>query len=483
MYLIIVLIFFNLIILWYYTHVYDGIPTEVTTDVRFNDVTIVITEFEHFENNILETLHHITHLHPHINIVVLSPTYPYPYINIENKNVKLVRTNIDLSRPKKYTDPLYYIKTKYVLIIPDSTRIHKNVSISHLLSHYKNMAVENQIMVLPILRDIHQCVTFDLDLKTWSLKYFTQENIVKCDSFSNQVVLLLKTHMLHQMSEAFMSPFYESFYIQRKLMNSTFHVRNDNYFYLGKILFTSNHNKWKHEVKLKERRKYLYKVLGIKYELDTSGIESYLGCTRSTPRCFPTVLDVPSYLYEGRWTPPCCLKALRDTAKHVFNVYNRFMLRYWLEGGSLLGAARYNDIIPWDYDVDIGMYMGDIKKSTFLQKVWEGKKHIDSDGYVWERATEGDFIRVQYSETNHLHVDIFPFYEKDGMMTKDTWFDTHRQDMEFPAHYLNPLEEITFIGVYVTVPNNYKQFLELKFGKGVIENPQYPFPEKLRGNT
>ena len=36
-------------------------------------------------------------------------------------------------------------------------------------------------------------------------------------------------------------------------------------------------------------------------------------------------------------------------------------------------------------------------------------------------------------------LDIFPFYEKNGVMTKNTWFKTHRQDSEFPAHYLKPL--------------------------------------------
>ena len=32
----------------------------------------------------------------------------------------------------------------------------------------------------------------------------------------------------------------------------------------------------------------------------------------------------------------------------------------------------------------------------------------------------------------------------------------------------------------VPVPNNYTKFLELKFGKGAIEHPQYPNPKKLR---
>ena len=150
--------------------------------------------------------------------------------------------------------------------------------------------------------------------------------------------------------------------------------------------------------------------------------------------------------------------------------------RYWLEGGSLLGAARNGDIIPWDYDIDIGIYKDDIEKSAHLTLCATKGKFVDDDGFVWERSkeSEGDFFRVQYSETNHLHVDIFPFYSKNRMMTKDTWFKSHKQDTEFPEHYLEPLTTVDFLGMQVSAPNHWKEFLEYKFGKGVIDNPKYP---------
>ncbi len=148
-----------------------------------------------------------------------------------------------------------------------------------------------------------------------------------------------------------------------------------------------------------------------------------------------------------------------------------------MEGGSLLGAARNGDIIPWDYDVDIGIYREDIEKSFHLKTCSKGN-FIDDEGYVWEKSqeSEGDFYRVQFSETNHLHVDIFPFYPKNGIMTKDTWLKTHKQDTEFSERYLKPRVSIDFVGMQVSAPNNLKEFLEYKFGKGVIENPQYPDP-------
>ena len=46
---------------------------------------------------------------------------------------------------------------------------------------------------------------------------------------------------------------------------------------------------------------------------------------------------------------------LREVARYVIQTLERCRVRYWLEGGSLLGAARAGDIIPWDYDVDLGI--------------------------------------------------------------------------------------------------------------------------------
>nr|XP_014335330.1 PREDICTED: fukutin-related protein [Bos mutus] len=143
----------------------------------------------------------------------------------------------------------------------------------------------------------------------------------------------------------------------------------------------------------------------------------------------------------------------------------------------LLGAARHGDIIPWDYDVDLGIYLEDVGNCEQLRGAEAGSV-VDERGFVWEKAVEGDFFRVQYSESNHLHVDLWPFYPRNGVMTKDTWLD-HRQDVEFPEHFLQPLVPLPFAGFVAQAPNNYRRFLELKFGPGVIENPEYPNPALL----
>ena len=45
---------------------------------------------------------------------------------------------------------------------------------------------------------------------------------------------------------------------------------------------------------------------------------------------------------------------------------------------------------------------------------------------------------------------------------------------------MNKIPVSEFVGMNVMVPNNYKEFLEFKFGKGVIENPKYPNSQRVK---
>ena len=71
-----------------------------------------------------------------------------------------------------------------------------------------------------------------------------------------------------------------------------------------------------------------------------------------------------------------------------------------------------------------------------------------------------------------MHVDLFPFYSRRGVMTKNTWFDDHPQDKEFNETFLKPLDKLLFLDLYVNVPNNARKFLEFKFGKSWMQ-PEY----------
>ncbi|KAL8565252.1 hypothetical protein ACOMHN_001150 [Nucella lapillus] len=438
-------------------------------------VTIILRDFEMFDNAIVET---IKELYSELNgarILIVGDSLPYPPLQLDEKwNVKVVSLKADLLHNYSSARPDHLINSKYVLVLPDAAKLkhwkHVQKGMSMLGRKGRTKAV-----VLGVGTSALHCMSLNVDLKRWQMSFGeTNKSVDQCDFFVGDQAILLLSESFRSLAEPFARPFPLTFYIQAKLRE--WKVRYLQRHQLGwvKSLFSDPHNKWKHKRLEDERLSAFYRHWGIKAVVYPGGKTDYFGCTKTTPRCFGTIIDdMPDFLYEGRWTPPCCLKALRETTKHAFSILDSEGVRYWLEGGSLLGAARSGDIIPWDYDVDIGIYKDDIGKSSHLKDALESS-FVDEQGFVWEKATEGEFFRVQYSEHNRLHVDIHPFYSRDGTMTKNTWFKTHRQDTEFPEHFLIPLTKIPFVGIQANAPNNVREFLEFKFGKGVIEQPRFP---------
>lgn len=70
-----------------------------------------------------------------------------------------------------------------------------------------------------------------------------------------------------------------------------------------------------------------------------------------------------SYLkkYKEEQLRSCQLKQL-EILKVFDAICKKHNLRYWIDGGTLLGAVRHGGFIPWDDDLDVAMPSEDYKK-------------------------------------------------------------------------------------------------------------------------
>ncbi|XP_033749580.1 fukutin-related protein-like [Pecten maximus] len=450
--------------------------------VLAKEVTVIIREFEDFENRVNETVKNFKWISPYMNVIIVSDNIPYPPLELNfSQTIHFVNLQLQpmLENP---TDTLRrLITTPYTLFIPDGTNITRSKA---LLQAVKNMKTRKLIkaLAIPIGYEKLTCPGMDVHLRSWSVDF---TNFVggegMCDYVQGNHALLMSTSDLFELTSPFERPLYVSLYMQLTLRRWKTGIYSGEVF-MPKTIFKDFRSEWKHKHMEELRLENTMRKFEIKKVSYDKQKVIYYGCSKDTERCFGTVVNnMPEFLYREKWTPPCCLKAVRETAIHVFTMLNKCSARYWLEGGSLLGAARQKDIIPWDYDVDIGVYKEDLEKCEQFITLTKRNSFTDEAGFHWEKATEGEFFRVHYSVVNRNHVDIFPFYPKSGIMTKNTWFKTHRQDREFPEHYLKPLTKVEFIGMNVSAPNNIRQFLEYKFGKGVIENPRFPNSDMVVG--
>lgn len=119
----------------------------------------------------------------------------------------------------------------------------------------------------------------------------------------------------------------------------------------------------------------------------------------------------------------CQLKQL-SILEEIDRICKKHDLKYWLDGGSILGAVRHKGFIPWDDDIDIAMTLEDMKKfiqiapselpkELFLQTPQtdpQSKELIikirDLNSMYIEK---GDNFNVDYQKG--LFVDIFPFID------------------------------------------------------------------------
>ncbi|NXI63698.1 FKRP protein, partial [Anseranas semipalmata] len=410
-------------------------------------VPVLLREFEDFENDLAGTARSFAALPA--PVLVVAETAPYPPVPLP-AGARVLSLRPVPDRPPRDSRPELHVRTRHVALVPDGAR-----AVPGLLERMRATleAGDARMVAAPVGTSPLRCLGLRVELREWTARYGPGGPGGTCGAVEGAAVLLLRTRDLFNLSFPLAPPPPPP---------------------------ASLHNRWKAESLAGARQRRLLRELGIKREVLADGRERWYGCGKETARCFGTVhARTPQYLLAGRWTPPCCLRALRETARHVAGALEAAGVRYWLEGGSLLGAVRLRDIIPWDYDVDLGIYREDAGKCRWLREAAAGGPVEDAEGFVWEKAVEGDFFRVHYSRTNRLHVDLWPFYARAGVMTKDTWLG-HPQDVEFPEHFLRPLVPLPFAGFTAMAPNNARAFLELKFGPGAIENPEYPNPAVKR---
>ena len=128
------------------------------------------------------------------------------------------------------------------------------------------------------------------------------------------------------------------------------------------------------------------------------------------------------------------LQKLKDIEKDMLVIFiqicKKYDMRYFLAGGSCLGAVRHRGFIPWDDDIDVVMPREDYEKflkvarnelpeNIFLQT---GKTDNDFPmNFAKLRNSDTTFIEtsVKNFKINHgVFIDIFPL---DGY-SDSKWF-------------------------------------------------------------
>ncbi len=128
-----------------------------------------------------------------------------------------------------------------------------------------------------------------------------------------------------------------------------------------------------------------------------------------------------------------------DLLQEFVRVCEKYNLRYYAIGGTLLGAIRHKGFIPWDDDIDVAMPRKDYKKLQQVAKIEFRDPYFFQDeytdpgalfGYAKIRNNNTTIISPGYLDPKHgnvsinqgIFIDIFPLDNMpDGKMERDAW--------------------------------------------------------------
>ena len=160
----------------------------------------------------------------------------------------------------------------------------------------------------------------------------------------------------------------------------------------------------------------------------------------------------------------------------ITDIIEKLNIKYWLEGGTCLGAYRDGKMIPWDHDLDLGIQFNNNKNIQDLINILKSKYHVKIKGFtihdeVWNL---GKYRLIKVYPKKHvffydkLCLDIFIFYREkiDSDNSEIAYkYVCFNKNGYHPVKYLDSLKSIKFYTKTYKIPNHTDEWLESKYGK------------------
>lgn len=93
-----------------------------------------------------------------------------------------------------------------------------------------------------------------------------------------------------------------------------------------------------------------------------------------------------------------------DILEKILKICEKYDIKYYILGGTLLGAVRHKGFIPWDDDIDIGMFRNDYEKFIKVAAKELGNNYILN--YYKDHKNEKDYISYYMARVENESVKV-----------------------------------------------------------------------------
>jgi fukutin-related protein len=185
---------------------------------------------------------------------------------------------------------------------------------------------------------------------------------------------------------------------------------------------------------------------------------SFYGCEKNTKSCIGQIFNnIPFYVYLKRMTPPCCFLKLEAVFHYLVEELESTGIRYWLDNSALKNAIELNDLAKDAFEIDISFNFNDYNRSSALKRCFDSRPFTDLSGFYWQKATDGQYLKVQFSKINEIRVNLLPFEIKNDKVVPKGFYGPKAK--EFSVEFLHPMSNLFFLGRNVFAPNNSPTYL------------------------
>ena len=160
-------------------------------------------------------------------------------------------------------------------------------------------------------------------------------------------------------------------------------------------------------------------------------------------------------------------KQLKQLLGRFDQICQKLGIFYWAHAGTLLGAVRHEDIIPWDDDVDVGMLKKDV---DILRNNLGTIRSSRLDLRYMDTLDRFVFLDDPLPGLPCPFIDVFAMVERDGKIEylEKRWYDADTVAWYKPAEVF-PLRTYTFGDISISGPNSPVPHLSRHYGNWQTE--------------
>jgi len=141
----------------------------------------------------------------------------------------------------------------------------------------------------------------------------------------------------------------------------------------------------------------------------------------------------------------------------ICDILDELKINYFLQTGILLGAIRNNDLIKWDWDIEISVFSDEFVKQIDL--VSESLK--EADFKISNINRKYDDSKIDFIGTYPEEVTGYTIFSWNYSKKKDVYW---RRELSVPSKFLNQFSVIEFFGRKFNCPKNPEDYLSFAYG-------------------